>query len=113
MSTIGPGVMLVCITDQLERYGVRHQHVYECASVELTYYGACPGCGNDTEGLLLVGVQTPVSWLFGRMAFCPCAFVPAGRKGQFDTLLQAKDITADDRVDDEIWRRACEEAFPR
>ena len=113
MTAIGPGSMLVCITDQLERYGVRHQHVYECASVEPTCYGACPGCQNDTEGLLLVGVNTPEHVLFGRMAFCPCAFVPAGRKGQFDTLLQAKDITADDSVDDELWRRAYEEAYPR
>ena len=30
-----------------------------------------------------------------------------------DTLLQAKDITADDRVDDELQRRVYEEAYPR
>lgn len=97
MSVIGPGSMLLCVTTNIERFGVNCGSTYECASVEESF-GQCGACGqypgDGVEGVFLVGVPRPV---FGNhfATFCTCAFVPAGRQGDFDEMLKFEPVKED------------------
>lgn len=93
MSTIGPGTMLVCVTDAMSPYGVHRGRIYECDHLE-GGYNSCGRCGYDGDGIILVGIPKPIQ-NGDYLLWCPCGFVPAGRRGDFAHLLVSEPVKED------------------
>lgn len=95
---IGPGTLLLAITDGGQLYGCPLPdlvigRVYECLEVDSgdDTSEPCGRCGSiDVLDLCETGFDP--DW-----GYCPCAFVPAGRRGDFESLLRKADEPA--RVD--------------
>jgi hypothetical protein len=87
LSTIGPGSLLLCvdqtITDPLYTGPTLELgRVYECLDIEPGNGEAC-GCG-FSDFINLVEYGDSPEW-----GFCACEFVPAGKRGDFTSLLKA------------------------
>ncbi len=93
MSAIGPGSLLLCIRGATANpaYALVEGRVYECESISPAF--ACSACAAE-ETLDLVGHVS--DWA----GYCACRFVPAGRKGDFETLLRKADQPAESDLEE-------------
>lgn len=95
MSTIGPGTMLLCvngepvINDDPDSYprSLVVGAVYECIGEGQHHGGTCLRDRCSSYGVMLAD-EMPYPW-------CRNRFRPAGRKGEFDALLNATDAPAE------------------
>lgn len=92
MSAIGPGALLLCV-DVSGAPELTAGRIYECEARPFWRTRPCDRCAavEVGHGVVLVECQAVSPDLpapINRYNFCPGRFVPAGRKGDFQTLLR-------------------------